>query len=71
MSQIEGFDERLQQIETSVERSNLSIRATINDTFTQLMDRLDELKTQGGPVNRLWGMERNPAGSTGLSVDWL
>ena len=51
MPQIQGFENRLQQIETSVEDSNLAVRATINDTFTQLMDRLDKLETRGGPVN--------------------
>jgi hypothetical protein len=49
MPQIQGFEDRFQQIEESVQTSNLSVRATINDTFTQLMDRLDEIETRGGP----------------------
>lgn len=41
-----GFKDRFQQIEESVQTSNIFVRATINDTFTQLMDHLDELETQ-------------------------
>ena len=51
MPQIQGFEDRFQQIEASVETSNLSVRATINDTFTQLMDRLDEIDSRSGPAN--------------------
>src|SRR5947199_528946 len=51
MPQIQGFENRFQQIEASVENSNLSVRATINDTFMQLMDRLDEIDSRSGPAN--------------------
>jgi hypothetical protein len=46
LPQIQGAEERFQAIEDSLKANQVELRATLNDTFGQIMDRLDTMETR-------------------------
>ena len=54
LPQFTGIEERFQALETSITENQTALRSVLNDTFNQIMDRLDEMGLQPpngpGPV---------------------
>jgi hypothetical protein len=47
LPQIQGAEERFQAIEDSLKNNQIELQATLNDTFGQIMDRLDGMEDPG------------------------
>ena len=46
MPQIQGLESRFQDLDASLADSQIAIRSTLHDTFSQIMDRLDEMEAR-------------------------
>src|SRR5271169_298289 len=58
MPQIQGLEERLQNLELSLEESGVAFRSTLLHSFSQVMDRLNAMEARqvaGGPRSSITG----------------
>jgi hypothetical protein len=56
LPQIQGAEERFQAIEDSLKANQIQLQASLNDTFGQIMDRLDTMETRPPPITGQEGM---------------
>src|SRR5271156_3689372 len=61
--QFQGFEERLQSLENTVSENQIIFRSALNDTFNQVMDRLDIFKPRNLSTTDILPMTRGPLGA--------
>ena len=68
LPQIQGLENRFQNLELSLEENSMALRSTVFDSFSQVMDRLDAMEARqvaAGPGSSIPG---NPLSNAPLDV---
>lgn len=60
MPQIQGLENRLQNLELSLEDNAMALRSTVFDSFSQVMDRLDAMEARQVPAGPGLSIPGNP-----------